>query len=141
MVATDHSPAPPAMKRVEEGDLEKAWGGISSLQVSLPVLWTAAVQRGFGVEDVMQWICAAPAMLAGEAGRRGKIAEGYRADLVIWDPDGSFRLEEPALYHRHKGTPYLGEKLYGVVQQTWLGGEKVFDGGKFTQSYRGRVVR
>ncbi len=126
-VATDHSPAPPALKKADSGDFVTAWGGISSLQLALPVLWTAAEQRGFTPDHLLKWLCAAPALLAGESQRRGKIATGYRADLTIWDPGQSFRVEPQALYHRHKSSPYLDEDLHGVVEQTWLGGKKIFD--------------
>ena len=139
-VATDHSPAPPAMKKLESGDLTGAWGGISSLQLSLPILWTAAEQRGFGVEHMAKWLCASPALLAGQAEKRGKIARGYYGDLVIWDPLSSFKVEEKGLYHRHKGTPYLGEILHGRVEQTWLRGEKIFDKHGEGSSKRGRVI-
>lgn len=140
LVATDHSPAPPAMKEPEGGDLTRAWGGIASLQLSLPVLWTAAEQRGFGVSDIASWLCAAPALLVGAAEKRGKIARGYGADLVVWDPERTFVVEREGLLHRHKGTPYLGEELYGVVTQTWLRGEKIFDKDGGGRLYQGRVV-
>jgi allantoinase len=139
-VATDHSPAPPEMKMVESGDLSRAWGGISSLQLALPALWTAAQKRGFGLEDVARWLCSAPAVLAGQSLSRGRIASGYRADLVCWDPGRSFVVEASGLYHKHKGTPYLGEELYGVVEQTWLGGEKIFDRNGVMLLNKGRVV-
>ncbi|MBS1664069.1 MAG: allantoinase AllB [Bacteroidetes bacterium] len=125
-VATDHSPAPPILKMAESGDFTRAWGGISSLQLLLPVVWTAASQRGFGLEDMVKWLCRKPAELAGVSEERGSIVRGYRADLVVWDEGRRFRVEESGLYHRHKGTPYLGEELLGVVEQTWLGGERVF---------------
>jgi len=139
-VATDHSPALPAMKEPEGGDLTRAWGGIASLQLSLPVLWTAAQQRGFAVNDLVSWLCTSPALLAGQPEKRGKIARGYSADLVIWDPEGVFVVEREALLHRHKGTPYLGEELYGVVEQTWLRGKKIFDKREGEILYQGRVV-
>jgi allantoinase len=139
-VATDHSPAPPEMKHAESGDLSRAWGGISSLQLSLPVTWTAAERRGFGVEDIAKWLSGSPALLAGEAGRRGKIERGYNADLVIWDPAASFRVEREGLLHRHKGTPYLGEQLLGVVEETWLRGERIFDKTHGVYLNQGRAV-
>jgi allantoinase len=140
LVATDHSPAPPALKAPDSGDLVRAWGGISSLQLSLPILWTAAEQRGLGVGDLVKWLCTSPALLAGQSAIRGKIACGYRADLVIWDPWRSSKVEESGLYHRHKGTPYLGEELFGMVEQTWLRGEKIFDGGNFPSGRQGKTV-
>jgi len=139
-VATDHSPAPPAMKEPEGGDLTRAWGGIASLQLSLPVLWTAAEQRGFTVRDLMLWLCTSPALLAGQSERRGQIARGYNADLVVWDPAEAFVVGKEDLLHRHKGTPYLGEELYGTVAQTWLRGERIFDRNGEGKLYQGRVV-
>jgi allantoinase len=139
-IATDHSPAPPALKCMETGDLAKAWGGISSLQLSLPVVWTAAKRRGFTLNDLAQWLSAAPALLAGQQDRRGMIAQGYRADLVVWDPGQTFQVEEQMLHHRHKATPYLGEELYGVVTQTWLRGVKIYDNGRFTLLNQGKPI-
>jgi allantoinase len=140
-VATDHSPAPPALKAVDTGDLTRAWGGISSLQLSLPIVWTAAERHGFSLQDLASWLSTAPASLVGEQEHRGKIAQGYRADLVIWDPSGSFRVEPSLLHHRHKATPYLGEELHGVVAQTWLRGQKVYDNGTFTTLHQGKAIK
>ena len=139
-VATDHSPAPPDLKRADSGDLTKAWGGISSLQLALPVLWTAAEQRGFSPDDLVKWLCTAPASLIGESKKRGSIACGFRADLTIWDPERSFRVEPQELFHRHKPTPYLGKELKGVVRQTWLGGQKVFDKNDTMELNQGNII-
>lgn len=133
-IATDHSPCPPAMKLTDEGDFLRAWGGIASLEISLPAVWTEARQRGYAVPRVAAWLCQGPARLAGLEGRKGAIAVGYDADFVIWDLDGSFRVDPARLHHRHKLTPYAGRDLKGVVQTTFLRGRKIFDRGEFSGS-------
>ena len=131
LLPTDHSPAPPAMKEMASGDFMKAWGGISSIQFALPVLWTAAKKHDCSLNDIAKWLCEKPAILTGKQNIKGKIAKGYDADLVVWDPEQKFTVTESMIHHKHKITPYLGEKLYGVVEQTYLEGEKVFDRGEF----------
>jgi allantoinase len=137
-VATDHSPAPPGMKELVSGDFMKAWGGISSIQFALPVLWTAAKKRGGDLNDIARWLCEKPALLP-QLKTKGRIAKGYDADFVIWDPEATFTVTENLIYHKHKITPYLNEELYGVVEQTWLSGEKVFDEGKFLHLNKGKL--
>lgn len=139
-VATDHSPALPAMKELTSGDFMKAWGGISSIQLALPALWTAARKHHCDIIDIAKWLCEKPAVLPGLQNRKGKIEKGYDADFVAWNPDKSFIIREELIYHRHKLTPYLGEELYGTVEQTWLGGEKVFDAGKFLHLTKGSFI-
>ncbi|MEO7924732.1 MAG: allantoinase AllB [Chitinophagaceae bacterium] len=138
-VATDHSPAPPELKELLIGDLMKAWGGIASIQFALPALWTAAKRHGCGLADIARWVCEKPALLP-RLGSKGKIAKGYDADLVAWDPEATFTVTEDIILHKHKITPYLNEELYGVVSQTWLAGEKVFDSGKFLHLNKGQIL-
>jgi allantoinase len=85
LVASDHSPCPPSMKGT--GDFFSCWGGITSLQVGLSATWTEAVARGHDLGDLARWMSQGPARLAGLGGRKGRIAPGYDADLVIFNPD------------------------------------------------------
>src|SRR5262249_3335865 len=119
-VATDHSPCLPELKA--DGDFVRAWGGIASLELSLPAVWTGAAARGIGVDRVAEWLSAAPARLAGLDGRKGSIAPGKDADLVVWDPDAEFTVDEACLRQRHKRTPYAGRRLRGKVRETWARG-------------------
>jgi len=138
MVITDHSPCLPAMKRGKEGRWDLAWGGIASLGLALPVMWTAMQQRGLKLERIGQWMAAAPARLAGFAGEKGSIAPGADADFVVFDPEVEWTVSSGDLHFRHKISPYLGAKLRGRVIETWLRGEPVFRGDKFTGGARGR---
>ena len=140
LVATDHSPCPPSMKRFEEGSFKTAWGGISSLSVALPVMWTEASRHGFTLADIARWMAAEPARLAG-CRNKGRIAPGYDADLVIFDPDAELTVTKERLHYRHPVSPYLGEKLRGIVKATLLRGQPVFVGGDFPGEPRGREYR
>jgi allantoinase len=140
LVATDHSPAPPALKHLEDGNFIEAWGGIASLQLALPVMWTGAKRRGIPFERLAQWMSAAPARLAGLADHKGAIATGHDADLVIVDPDREFTVDASRLYHRHAVTPYDDARLHGVVQMTMLRGEIVYDNGAVVGSPAGRLL-
>jgi allantoinase len=128
-VATDHSPATPALKELQSGDFIKAWGGIASIQFALPVLWTAARKRKCSLNDIVKWLSENPAKLIGKQNSKGKIARGYDADIVVWDERKSFTVTENIIFHKHKITPYISEELFGVVEQTYLSGENVFDNG------------
>jgi allantoinase len=132
-VVSDHSPCPPALKRPDTGDFAAAWGGIASVQLGLPVVWTQARRRGYPLSTVVRWLAEGPARLVGLR-RKGRIAVGADADLAAFAPDEPFVVEPDRLYHRHPLTPYAGQTLYGVVHRTWLRGEPV-DGAP-----RGRLL-
>ena len=140
LIVSDHSPCPGEMKLRESGDFMKAWGGIASLQLRLPVIWTEAHRRGFSLSDVTRWLCANPAQQVSFDSRKGAIAIGSDADLVIWTPDAQFTVNATTLHHRHKISPYDHEPLTGVVQKTFLRGKKIYDVGKFTQPPQGQML-
>ena len=139
-VATDHSPAPPGLKQLESGDFATAWGGIASLQLALPVLWTAARPRGASLNDLAKWLSENPAKLAGQSHKKGRITPGYDADLIVFDPDKSFRVTEDLIQHKHKVSPYIRQELSGVVEQTFLAGKQVYQHPNFTGLNQGKLL-
>ncbi len=140
LIATDHSPSPPALKC--PGDFAHAWGGIASLELSLPAVWTTATTRALPLQvmDVARWMSGAPAALAGLGGRKGRIAPARDADLVVWDPDGERVIEPTLLQQRHKLTPYAGRRLRGVVTTTFLRGRRVWDDGALVSERGGLLL-
>jgi allantoinase len=144
MVVTDHSPCPPAMKRRDEGRWDLAWGGIASLGLALPVMWTAIQRRGpnlsAGMTRVGAWMAAGPARLAGLAGQKGVLAAGADADIVVFDPEAVWTVTPDDLHFRHKLSPYLGAELKGQVLETWLRGKRVFAADGFDDSPRGKEL-
>jgi allantoinase len=139
MVVSDHSPAPPGLKRIRSGDFTKAWGGIASVQLSLSATWTCAAARGHTLEQLATWMCRAPARLAGLE-RKGAVDVGYDADLAVCAPDAVFTVELATLEQRHPQSPYLGQRLRGVVERTYLRGQAVYERGKPWGAARGRLL-
>ncbi len=127
-VITDHSPCTPQLKLFERGHFHDAWGGIASLQLGLSTLWTHARARGATLAQLARWTSESPARFAGVSARKGKIAPGFDADLVVWDPDQRFVVHADDLFFKHRVSPYLGMDLSGVVHHTFLRGMEVYDG-------------
>ncbi|MEO3747783.1 allantoinase AllB [Plantactinospora sp. B5E13] len=134
-VVSDHSPCPPALKQFGGGDFATAWGGVASLQLGLPLVWTEARRRGHGLADLVRWMARRPAEIAGLPAK-GRLEVGAVADLVALDPDAGFTVDPARLFHRHPVTPYAGRRLTGVVRATWLGGRPVGP----TDPPRGRLL-
>jgi allantoinase len=133
-IATDHSPCPPPMKRLEAmqpgeeaGRFDEAWGGIPSLSLALPVVWTGCVGRGLSLAQLSRWMSAVPAQRAGLQAQVGAIAPGMHANLVAFDAEASFSVTASRLHTRHALSPYMGETVRGVVRKTWLRGEVVYN--------------
>ncbi|MET7901075.1 allantoinase AllB [Streptomyces sp. NPDC005355] len=124
-VVSDHSPCTADLK---VDDFGRAWGGISSLQLGLPAVWTAARRRGHTLQDVAHWMSTAPAALVG-LGHKGAIEAGRDADFAVLAPDETFTVDPTALHHRNQVTAYAGKTLHGVVRSTWLRGRKIADHG------------
>ncbi len=138
LIASDHSPAPPSLKA--PGDFVRAWGGIASLELSLPVVWTAASERGLGSRDLARWMSEGPAALAGLSDRKGRIQAGQDADLVVWDPDARFAVDAAQLHQRHKITPYATRTLRGKVHMTFLRGERVWNDDALVTASSGQLL-
>ena len=139
-ITSDHSPCTPELKNLEAGNFEKAWGGISSLQFALPVIWTECKQRGYSLEQLINWMSKQPAKFVGVDDLKGQISPGFDADLVCWNPDKKYIIKKEAIHHKNKLTPYEGESLYGVVNATFLRGQKVYENGQFLGNPKGKII-
>jgi len=139
-VVSDHSPCTPELKRLDQGDFAGAWGGISSVQFGLPVVWTEARKRGFSAADLAGWMSAATAKFAGLGAVKGAIKLGMDADFVIWDPDEIFTLNSSMIRYKNKLSPYEGNTLCGVVKRTILRGATVYLDGQAPFPPRGQAM-
>ncbi|KAI1789495.1 allantoinase [Ganoderma leucocontextum] len=136
-VVSDHSPCVAALKKLDDGDVMRAWGGISTLGLGLSLLWTEARKRGVGIGKVVDWLCVRTARHAGLEGRKGKIQAGYDADLVVWDPDAEIKVTKGSLNFKNKLTPYEGLTLRGKVERTYLRGRLTYDAGGSASGFDG----
>jgi allantoinase len=125
-IGSDHSPCPPTMKQLDSGDFMSAWGGIASLQLTLPVTWTEAVKQGIAIDTLFVRLSTTPASIFALHSKKGRIAIGCDADLVVWSPEKSWTVQGSKLFHRHKLTPYDGAMLKGSVSRTYLRGTLVY---------------
>ena len=135
MIVSDHSPFPPEFK---SGGFTRAWSGIASLELRLPIVWTEASRRGIGLRHLVRWLCEAPSALTHL--RSGSIKPGNRADLVAWDPEAEFVVDPDHLHQRHRLTPYAGSPLRGVIHHTWSAGNLVFGDGQVVENASGGLL-
>ncbi|MDP9093334.1 MAG: allantoinase AllB [Actinomycetota bacterium] len=123
-VVSDHSPCVPELKMLESGDFARAWGGIASVELSLPAVWTEAARRGHDLGDIVGWMAQGPAAFAGLRAKGG-IVPGRDADFAVFAPDEHFVVQAASLQQRNPITPYDGRTLRGVVRETWLRGQRI----------------
>jgi len=140
-IVSDHSPCTPHLKHLDSGDVDRAWGGISSLQFALPIVWTAMSRRGMTLRDIARLMSEGPSQLARIDARKGSLAVGKDADFIVFDDTAPFRVEPSIVEHRHKVTPYAGAQLTGVVRATFVRGNKVWEDGNHVGPNIGTWVR
>ncbi|KAI4124651.1 MAG: hypothetical protein LQ338_004690 [Usnochroma carphineum] len=148
-VVSDHSPCTPNLKLLpwsmsnastshhvhhtdsaseeDRGDFFAAWGGVSSVGLGLSILWTEGQNRGISVEDVAKWCCKNTAKQVGLEGQKGDLAVGYDGDVAVFDDEEGFEVGQEAMLFRNKCSPYQGMTLQGVVKETWVRGQRVWE--------------
>ncbi len=139
-LSSDHSPAPPERKQLEQGDFFKAWGGISGLQFTLPLLYSEGQQRGLALEKLICLLTKNPAKFLGLEYQKGKLQEGFDADITVWDDNQEFTITEEIIHHKHKATPYLGQTLFGKVIHTFVNGVHVVKNSELNTLTVGKLL-
>ncbi len=139
-VVSDHSPAPPELKKIESGNFKEAWGGIASLQCGLPAFWTKASENGLSIEKCVQLMSSNVARFLSLDQRKGHIRKGYDADICVWNPEEEFTITLNNLHHKHKVCPYLGQKLKGKVKATFVNGKLVYHQDSFVSLHSGELL-
>lgn len=139
-LTSDHSPAPPERKQLESGDFFKAWGGISGLQFTLPLLFTEGKKRGLQVEKLILLLTKKPAEFLGINNIKGVLKAGYDADITIWDDSEKFTISEDSIQHKHKATPYLNETIFGKVIHTFVNGVHVVENSELKNLNSGKIL-
>lgn len=139
-IGSDHSPAPPAIKELDSGNFQKAWGGISGIQFTLPAIWTLGKNNGLSLSRLAQVLCEVPAQFIGLGKQKGKIAVGYDADFVIWDKEEAYEVKNSDIQARHKVSPYKGELMYGTVKNTVIGGYVTWDNSRSLHTQKGKIL-
>ena len=134
-IASDHSPCTVDLKVKDTGDFGKAWGGVASVQLGLPAVWTAGEEFGIELSDIARWLAANPCASFRVPGK-GSIAVGNDADFAVVAPEETFVVDVEDLEHKNKISPYQGRTLRGVVKRTVLRGRTVDRDSK-----AGRIVR
>ncbi len=139
-IASDHSPAPPERKKLEQGDLFEAWGGISGLQFTLPATWTSGKERGLPLEKLIPLLTAHPAKFLGLDHCKGYLKAGYDADITVWDDSEAFTITPESIQHKHKATPYEGHQVFGKVIHTFVHGVKIVEHSNFKIPDQGTLL-
>jgi len=139
-ITSDHSPAPPNLKKLEEGDFFKAWGGIAGLQFTLPSFWTMGITKGLTLKKLIPLLTSKPAKFLGISDYKGSLKVGFDADITVWDETQSFIVEKQTVAHKHKETPYLNENLKGIVVHTFVNGNQVVENGKLSKLNTGKLL-
>jgi allantoinase len=140
-IGSDHSPCPPEMKRLDNGDWQQAWGGISSVELTLPIVWRGLRTQMVTFSRLADWLSANPARLVGLDHRKGRIAAGHDADLCVWNHEEQWTVRGEDLQQRHKVTPYDGERLRGRVKRTYVRGNLAYDDGNFPAGPVGELLQ
>jgi allantoinase len=139
-LGSDHSPAPPELKKLEDGNYFEAWGGIAGLQFTLPILWTSGIDYDLSLEQLIPLLTENPAKFLGLNGKKGQLKIGFDADICIWNETKIVKVLEDIIEHKHKATPYLNHSLNGKILHTFVNGKQVVKNGKFSELNAGELL-
>lgn len=142
-------PTPPSEDEKEPGDFFNAWGGVSSVGLGLPILYTSAHKKGRDItpEHIAKWCCENTARQVGLERSKGQLAVGFDGDVCVFDDEAEWVVGEKGegMLFRNKVSAYAGMRMRGVVRETWVRGSKVWErggkgGGFLGEKPRGKLL-
>jgi allantoinase len=133
-IGSDHSPSPWSLKT--DADFFRVWGGIAGIQHLLPLLLDIGLDPA-----LVARLTAEQVARRFRFARKGRLAVGYDADLVLIDPHEDYEITSDALWYRHRVSPYVGRRLHARVRRTVRRGEMVFQDGRPLAGRGGQLVR
>ena len=128
-------------KMLGKDDFSAIPGGIPGTEHRPPIMYTLGVKTGrITSHQMMLALAQHPAQLFGMFPQKGALAVGSDADIVIFDPNYTWRITAEAQYQRVDYTPYEGMEMAGRTDTVLLDGQVAVQDGKVVQEGLGRYV-
>ncbi|MBK9242573.1 MAG: dihydropyrimidinase [Acidobacteria bacterium] len=131
-IATDHCPFCMKEKHLGDGDFSKIPNGAPGIETRMSLVYDGGVRTGkISLNRFVELTSTSPAKIFGLFPRKGTVAPGSDADLVIFDPEKKMTLRARTLHMNVDYNPYEGREVTGVTETVLSRGRVIIEGGQF----------